>query len=152
MIHFPVLKLQVYLPTVHTFHTLVSHMHPDVAITLNKLSGRHLSLSLCFYSRVIKASLIGICNQIHAALEQRAAGPTLEGPGADAEAGVYGCVGRPPARCGGGVEGETPKPYQACFSGQRGSLGALYSPVSGPYWNSQQNNNGPLGVFEKQQR
>lgn len=46
MIYLPVLKLQVYLPTVHTFHTLVSHMHPDVAITLNKLSGRHLSPSL----------------------------------------------------------------------------------------------------------
>lgn len=55
MIHFPVLKLQVYLPTVHTFHTLVSHMHPDVTITLNKLSGRHLSLS---YSRVVKKFLL----------------------------------------------------------------------------------------------
>lgn len=145
MIHFPVLKLQVYLPTVHTFHTLVSHMHPDVTITLNKLSGISLSLPLCLYGRVIKASLIGICNQVHAALEQRAAGPTLEGPGADAEAAVYGCVGRPPARCGGGGGGNT-EALSGLFQWAERKPGALYSPVSGPYWNSQQNNNGPLGV------
>lgn len=84
------------------------------------------------------------------ALEQRAAGPTLEGPGADVEAGVYGCVGRPPARCGGGGGGNT-EALSGLFQWAERKPGALYSPASGPYWNSQQNNNGPLGVFEKQQ-
>lgn len=89
MTHFPVVKVQVYLLTVHTFHMLVSHMHPDVTISHNNLAGQHIFLSpFFFFVRAINASLICICNQSHAAEEQRAAGPTLEGPGADVEAGV----------------------------------------------------------------
>lgn len=96
MINFPVLKLQVYLLRVHTFHTPVSHTHPDVTITHNKLS-----VSICLF--IVQLDHKSFPYLTHAAQEQRAAGPTLEGPGADAEAGVCGALGgRLPAAAEGG--------------------------------------------------
>lgn len=150
MTHFPVVKLQVYLPTVHTFHMLVSHMHPDVTKTHNNLCGQHISLSpFLFFSWVIKASLICICNQIHAAQEQRAAGPTLEGPGADVEAGVCRALGS--CLLQPGWRGKPRSLIRSVFQRAERKPGSALKSCVRSYWNSQQRNNRTLSVFEKQQ-
>lgn len=111
MTHFPAVKAQVYLLIVHTFHMLMLHLHPDVTKAHNNLSGQHISLSpFFFFSRVIKAFVICLGNQTRAAQEQRAAGPTLEGPRGWRGGWRPQGVGQP------GVERETPQPYQDCAS------------------------------------
>lgn len=144
MTHFSVVKEQVYSLIVHTFHMLVLHLPPDVTKTHNNLSG-HISLSpFFFFSWVIKASVICICNQIPAAQEQRAAGPTLEGPGADVEAGVCRALDSR------GWRGKHRSLIRSAL--QRRKSGSALQSCLRPYWNSQQNNNWTLSVLEKQQR
>lgn len=150
MTHFPVVKLQVYLLTAHTFHMLVSHMHPDVTKTHNNLCGQHISLSpFLFFCRLLKASLICICNQILAALKQRAAGPTLEGPGADAEAGVGRALGSRLLQPG--WRGKHRSLISSGFQRAERKPGSALQSCVRAYWNSQQNNNRTRSVFEKQQ-
>lgn len=148
MTHFPAVKAQVYLLIVHTFHMLMLHLHPDVTKAHNNLSGQHISLSpFFFFSRVIKAPVICLGNQTRAALEQRAAGPTLEGPA--------GLAWRPASAgrwTAGGGEGNTAALSGLRFRGQKGKCGSAFQSCFRSDWNSQQRNNGTLSVFEQQQR
>lgn len=150
MINFLVLKLQVYILSVHTFHTPVSHMHPDD--TINSQQAIWPASVSYFFSRVIEASLICACHQTHAAQEQRAAGPMLEGPGGRCGGRRLRGVGRPSARCSGGWRGKHRSLIRSASVGREEAWECFTVLCQVPYWNSQQNNNGPVSVIEKQQQ
>lgn len=85
------------------------HKHSQQPTWAAYLSFAFLILQLGHKSFPLSASAIRSMPQ-----EQRAAGPTLEGPGADVEAGVCRALGQ--LSTAAGVERETPKPYQVCVS------------------------------------
>lgn len=121
--HFPVAKVQGYLLT---FHTLVSHLHPDVTKSHNDLSGQHISLSPFFFFSQGQKSV----PYLHVQSGPRRTGATCSRAHNGGARGLrWRLQGVGQASAAAGVERETQKALSGLrLSGQRGSLAVLYSP------------------------
>ena len=147
MSHFPVIKVQVYLLTLHIPHACVAY----APRRHNNLSGQHISLSPLFLLQPGHKSFPLSASAIRSTVQpcNVQPGPRWRAPGLmwrPASAGRWD--GRPPQP---GWRGKHRSLIRPVFQwAERKSGSAVQTCLRSP-WNSQ-NNNGALSVFEKQQR